>query len=144
MEAHSILSDLLKKEEILWRQKSHVQWMSDGDRLDIANILTAKFRELFSSQPVTCPTDLSDLQLPKVDISLLNDFLAIPSHEDISKVLSAINQNKAPCSNGMAGIFFNTYWEIVKNDVIYAVQDFFVSGSLLLKLNESNIILIPK
>ncbi|PON36420.1 hypothetical protein PanWU01x14_328600 [Parasponia andersonii] len=188
MEARSVLFDLLKKEEILWRQKSCVQWMSDGDRctkffflstlarkrgiyikyikddngciyikyikddngfwlnnrLDIANALIAKFREIFSSQPVTCLTNLSNLQLPKMDIGLLNEFLAIPSHEDIPKVMSAMNQNKALGPDGMSGIFFKTYWETVKNDVIYVVQDFFVSGSLLPKLNESNIVLIPK
>lgn len=57
-----------------------------------------------------------------------------------------MNPNKAPESNGMAifFFFFCQFWEIVGTDVIVSMQDFFKLGRLLLELNHTNLVLIPK
>ncbi|XP_071923058.1 uncharacterized protein [Coffea arabica] len=52
--------------------------------------------------------------------------------------------NKAPGVDGMPPLFFQTYWHIIKNDIVHAVTSFFHSGNILSAINETIISLIPK
>jgi hypothetical protein len=38
--------------------------------------------------------------------------------------ISALGMNKAPRPDGMTGLFYKTYWPIVKSNVISSVQSF--------------------
>ncbi len=51
---------------------------------------------------------------------------------------------KASSPDGLPGLFFKHYWEIVGSQVICTIQSFFCSGWLLQKLNQTLITLIPK
>lgn len=55
-----------------------------------------------------------------------------------------ISAHKAPGPEGMTGLFFQHYWQIVKADLINMVLQFFHSGRLLKELNHSFIVLLPK
>ncbi|GJU05521.1 putative reverse transcriptase domain-containing protein [Tanacetum coccineum] len=50
----------------------------------------------------------------------------------------------SPGPNGYTAAFFKEAWDIIAHDVIKAVQEFFVNGSLLKELNHTIIALIPK
>ena len=51
---------------------------------------------------------------------------------------------KAPGPDGYLGIFYHHYWDIIGNDVVCTVRDFFSTGRLVKALNATNIVLIPK
>lgn len=51
---------------------------------------------------------------------------------------------KAPGSDGFPGLFFQSYWDVVGNDIFEAVQSFFQEGILLREWNHTNVTLIPK
>ncbi|MCI11013.1 RNA-directed DNA polymerase (Reverse transcriptase), partial [Trifolium medium] len=68
----------------------------------------------------------------------------IPSAQEIKDVVFSMNADGAPGPDGFGGHFYQTYWSIVANDVILAIQDFFVNGKLLQNLNSNLIVLIPK
>lgn len=68
----------------------------------------------------------------------------MPSDTEIHDAVYALNKDGAPGPDGFGAIFYQTYWRIVKNDVIKAVQDFFTHGKLLNNFNSNTIILIPK
>lgn len=55
-----------------------------------------------------------------------------------------MNKDSAPGPDGFGGIFYYTYWSIIKQDVTSAVIQFFKSGWILPKYNFNNIILLPK
>ena len=59
------------------------------------------------------------------------------------QALNSLLGDKAPGPDGFLS-FFQTYWEVVKWDVIKAVQEFFRAKNLLKELNSTFLILIPK
>lgn len=55
-----------------------------------------------------------------------------------------MNKESVPGSDGFGAFFFQTYWDIVAQDVIDVTLQFFSAGWILLNFNSSNIVLIPK
>ena len=51
---------------------------------------------------------------------------------------------KAPGSDGYGAAFFQYYWNIIKDDVCWAIKSFFEEGKHLKQINYSLIALIPK
>lgn len=47
-------------------------------------------------------------------------------------------------ADGMTAGFYQKYWDIVGDDVISAVQNFFQNGQMLRSFNHTQIVLIPK
>ncbi|XP_077246059.1 uncharacterized protein LOC143885903 [Tasmannia lanceolata] len=72
---------------------------------------------------------------------------ALPNGEITSnqaKVVKEADGNKSPGPDGFNGEFFKAFWYLIKNDVVKAVQNFFVTGNLLKEVNATFITLIPK
>ncbi|XP_058778586.1 uncharacterized protein LOC131652662 [Vicia villosa] len=57
----------------------------------------------------------------------------------IEKALKGIGDSKAP-GRGYGSIFFRATWNIIKSDLITAIQEFFEKGKLNKAINESLII----
>lgn len=55
-----------------------------------------------------------------------------------------MHQDKSLGINGLNPAFFQTYWEIVSNDVILFCQNFFATGKLPREVNRTLVCLIPK
>ena len=68
----------------------------------------------------------------------------IPDAKEIKDVVWEMNAMKAQGPDGLPGIFFKKYWQIVGPQVIIATQSFFREGWLLKQLNHTFITLIPK
>lgn len=66
------------------------------------------------------------------------------STEEVCLAIFSMGAYKTPSPNGFPPTFFQDYWDIVSYDVTKAVQDFFKTGKLLKKINNTYIILIPK
>ena len=75
----------------------------------------------------------------------MNENLIKPVEEmEIKSALFSMSPDKAPGADGMSPIFFQKFWNIIKNDMVKAVQSFFHSGHLLKNVNHIVITLIPK
>lgn len=66
------------------------------------------------------------------------------SNEEIVQALQRINDNKSPGCDGFNAYFFKKAWEIVGEEIIEAVQEFFVTGKLHKAINCTTVTLIPK
>ncbi|XP_058752220.1 uncharacterized protein LOC131625373 [Vicia villosa] len=95
----------------------------------------------------TSTQDLSmvDECIPNLVDSNMNNFLiSIPSADEVKKVVFNLSKDSAPGPDGFGGVFYHTYWSIIKHEVIAAVTQFFTTGWILPKYNSNNIILLPK
>ncbi|KAI9176948.1 hypothetical protein LWI28_009034 [Acer negundo] len=61
------------------------------------------------------------------------------TNDEIHEVCFSLHPNKAPGPDGFNANFFKKTWDIVGEDVINAIQEFFRSGHLLKELNATTI-----
>jgi len=64
--------------------------------------------------------------------------------KEIKTAVFQMNPDKAPGPDGFNAFFFQNNWDIVKNNVIQAVLQFFRTGKILKQLNHTFLTLIPK
>ncbi|KAM1803504.1 hypothetical protein ACFX12_029481 [Malus domestica] len=77
------------------------------------------------------PEDNRDLVAPITDEEIKEDAFQIPSA-------------RAPGPNGFSGCFYKDHWTTVGEDVMKTIKAFWHLGTLLRKLNHTNLVLIPK
>ncbi|XP_056688055.1 uncharacterized protein [Spinacia oleracea] len=63
---------------------------------------------------------------------------------EIDLALKGIDINKAPALDGFNSQFFISTWDILKEDIYRAVQEFFATGRMLKQINNTTVTLIPK
>lgn len=49
----------------------------------------------------------------------------MPNEEEIWEVVRALNPDSVPGANGFMGWFYSGCWDIIKKEVVAAIQDFF-------------------
>lgn len=64
--------------------------------------------------------------------------------EEIKDAMYNIGENKASGPNGYTSTFFKSSWHIIGDDVVKAVQEFFLKGKLLREVNSKNHFPDPK
>lgn len=55
-----------------------------------------------------------------------------------------LGKTKTPVLDGLNGLFYQCHWDIIQDDLLKLVRDFFSSGVLPSDLNKTIIALIPK
>lgn len=68
----------------------------------------------------------------------------LPSATEIKNAVFSLNRDSSPGLDGFGAYFFQFYWDIVKKDMIQAVQEFFLTGRFQNNYNLKTIVLIPK
>ena len=74
-----------------------------------------------------------------------NDSLLRPfTMEELEAVVSKIPADKSPCPDGFSGVFYRTYWESLKWDLLAAIQEFYDTRKLSRSWETTFIALILK
>lgn len=84
-----------------------------------------------------------DLTQPTVTNAMNADLCAPYKALEIWYALFQMYPTKSPRPDEMPPLFFQKYWDIIGNDVVFAVQSFLHTGQLLPKINFTNVCLIP-
>ena len=59
-------------------------------------------------------------------------------------VVFSMKSYKAPRPNGFPLAFFQQFWEVIKNELIWETKDLFRMGKMLKRINKTFIALVPK
>ncbi|GJX36326.1 hypothetical protein Tco_0247883 [Tanacetum coccineum] len=106
-------------EEKFLMQKARVEWLKLGD----AN--TAYFNKVLSN-------DIANYMVREV------------SDQEIHDAIFDMGDNKAPGPDGYTTTFFKEAWDIISNDVVKEIKEFFTNRGLPKELNHTILALISK
>lgn len=67
-----------------------------------------------------------------------------PTTEEIHAAVFQLGAYKAPGPDGFNGNFYQQSWETLKSDLLQLVHNFFRTGLLDPRINQTHIVLIPK
>ncbi|KAL2895927.1 hypothetical protein RDABS01_000461 [Bienertia sinuspersici] len=111
---------------------------------EIVAVVEDYFKGLFSSDnPTDFEAALAGLN-GLVDNEMNETLDAEPSGEEIKNALFQMHPNKAPGPDGMHALFFQKFWNIVGNDIIYFVKSWWRGNQNLKNVNKTCVVLIPK
>lgn len=174
-EALDKMNELLYREEMMWLQRSRINWLREGDcntkyfhrravwrarknyikrlkdengrwitnRDDMHELANEFFDKLYDRDPGVVPS-LVLQHVPCIITEEINGFLCAEfSEKEISDALFQIGPLKAPGPDGLPGRFFQRNSDIMKNDIIGAVKQFFSTAYMPEGVNDTSIVLIP-
>ncbi|XP_073029257.1 uncharacterized protein [Primulina eburnea] len=130
------LARVTAMEADFWRQKAACRWLED--------VWGRLFQNLLTGDPfvLSCP-DFSDFPLVISDLENAN-IAAPPSLEEVRATVFSIHRDSVAGPDGFSSAFFQHCWEIVHQDVLDAVLDFFRGSPMPQGFTATTITLIPK
>ena len=168
------LWEWLKRKESLWAQKSRIQWLKEGDKntrffhtmasinrrknliesishkrkfcespSDIQEAACDYFHSIFTEKYQNRPT-FSDLDFKKLSSSQISSLITPFTTSEIDDAMSSCAFDKAPGPDGFNFRFIKNSWEVIKEDVYKAVNNFCTTSRLPHGSNIAFIALIPK
>ncbi|KAM2144184.1 hypothetical protein ACFX1R_047895 [Malus domestica] len=122
------------------------QGVWQDSRAGIQSMVVGYFQNIFHSRGVLdnavqeVITAYSQWVTPEMNAELLKPY----SEEEVSVALFQMHPSKAPGSDGMPPLFFQTFCHVVKHDVVNAIRSFLTSGRVLREACFTHVVLIPK
>jgi hypothetical protein len=113
-------------------------------REEIGKHLLDSFGELFKAKETHFPRGLEGVIDKSIGDEDNRRIEAIPTEAEIKKTVWNMAELKAPGPDGLQGIFYKRYWELVGKSLVDCVQLFFESGTLEENMSFAYIVLIPK
>jgi hypothetical protein len=112
----------------------------------LKSYITSYYKKLFGA-PEECTISLDESRI--ADIPQVtpeeNNFLTAPySEEEVRKAVFMMEHNKAPGPDGFPAEFYQSFWDVIKEDLLPLFADLSAGHLDLFRLNFGEIILLPK
>lgn len=70
--------------------------------------------------------------------------IAAITSKEVQKATFQLGKTQALGPDGLNGLFYQTHWNILQEELVLSVQNFFQTGVMLVDLNKTIVSLIPK
>ena len=139
---HSKASQQRRRNFIEGIKNANGVWVEEVD--EVAEVASEYIMNIFKASTY----DRMEECLNIVNRKITNDMLEVLSKpyssEEVKAASFHMGPTKAPGLDGMNALFYQKFWHIVGNKVTDAVLDFFHTGHMVLDINYTHIVLIPK
>lgn len=114
------------------------------DHTNLERLISAFYHQLFTtSSPTGIPEALEGVE-PLVTELMTAALDCDPTEDEIREALFQMHPTKAPGTDGMHAIFFQKFWDIIANDVISLIHQWWRGLVDLTPINKTYVYLIPK
>ena len=110
----------------------------------MSSMATSYFEKLFEADPSLLPHIVVNLFNHVITDAMNEKLCEAFTDKEISDALFQIGPLKAPGPDGFPARFFQRNWEVLKENIIRVVNEFFKTGIMPEGVNETSIVLIPK
>ncbi|GKF18807.1 putative RNA-directed DNA polymerase, eukaryota, reverse transcriptase zinc-binding domain protein [Tanacetum coccineum] len=114
----------------------------EGDQVPL--VFVSHYTTFFGNQGDSLPLNSNDLFTNKPDSIVAHNMIRNVSSQEVKEALFFMGDDKSLGPDGYSAVFFKEAWDIVADDVIMAIQEFFTNDILLKELNHTIIALVPK
>ncbi|VFQ83166.1 unnamed protein product, partial [Cuscuta campestris] len=139
---HSYVKGKRRKASIRLLKNHEGKEMVDHNEISsfIVNHFESSYTQEFMGnlEPILChiPTLITDQDN--------QNMIKLPQEEEIKAAIWHLNPNSSAEPDGYNGEFFRYFWDIIKVDIISAIQEFFLGHPIPMAFGSTYIILIPK
>lgn len=111
---------------------------------EIVQCITEFYSGIFSGQMSDSSLVVEEGLSPLVTTEMNHTLIISPSALEIKEALFSIHPDKAPGPDGFSASFYQSFWDIIGDDIVRDIQRFFTDGMLDARQNETHVRLIPK
>ena len=121
---------------------------SNGDAVyeeeQIVRTIEDYYKDLFSSQQTNSLQIVDEVLSPLITSEMNDALIRIPDKQEITQAVFSIHPDKAPGPDGFSASFYQSFWDIIGDDVAEEIRNFFTSNTLNARFNETHVRMIPK
>lgn len=114
------------------------------DEDQIAQTISTYYQSIFTAGPRSSNQVVEEALDQKVTLAMNLQLTATPTFLEIKEAVFSIHPDKAPGPDGFSAGFYQSFWDIIGQDVCMDIRRFFESSFLSQRLNETHIRMIPK
>ncbi|WMV39522.1 hypothetical protein MTR67_032907 [Solanum verrucosum] len=142
------LEEIVKNEEAAWRQRSRAVWLRQGDmNTNFFHKVVNSHRRVNTIDKIKVREERPELEMrecPMIDEDDNNQLMASFEAQELLECIKACARDKHPGPDGFSMAFFRQCWDIIKTELVAAVQNFYVEGVFEKSINATFVTLIPK
>lgn len=111
----------------------------------ISSVIVGYYKKLFTSVGREGLDIVEEALVPKIFAEENENFITVLNAIEIKDAIFSVNADKALGPDGFSASFFHTNWETIIADIVTeSIHQFFTSGIMQPKVNDTFIRLIPK
>ncbi|KAB2609074.1 hypothetical protein D8674_012242 [Pyrus ussuriensis x Pyrus communis] len=139
---HSSTLQRRRRNKIVKLRDENGNWVESPAQ--VRQLVDNHFTSVFSSAGDRNWGSLLDCINPSVSPEMNEALIAPVTEEEIKAAAGNMGGLKAPGPDGFQGIFYQTYWEIVREGVSALVRDLIQDAAGSSLINQTHVVLIPK